>query len=167
MHYFALNLVLAIVWLFLTGSFTTANLLFGLVVGFGVLALAQPYLGSGGYIGSVRNLFRLMRVFFKDIVVANFQLARDLLRKDLPFVPGFIRFDTEGRLSNAQLAVLANMISLTPGTLSMDTDESGRVLYIHSVYARDPEAARASFMHFLELIENVKEPDRVHQGGRE
>lgn len=165
MHFFALNLVLAIVWLFLTGAFTTANLLFGLVIGFAVLGLAQPYLGSGGYIGSVRCFFRLLRVFLKEIVVANFHLARDLLRKDLPFTPGFIRFDTEGRLSRAQLAVLANMISLTPGTLSMDTDEEGRVLYIHSVYARDPDATRADFMRFLELIESVKYPEKYLQGG--
>ena len=167
MHFFALNLVLAIIWLFLTGSFTTANLLFGLLVGFAVLALAQPYLGSGGYVGSVRCFLRLMRVFLKEIAVANFQLARDLLRKDMPFVPGFIRFDTEGRLSTAELAVLANMISLTPGTLSMDTDESGRILYIHSVYASDPDASRAAFTHFLELIESVKQPARYRQGGKE
>lgn len=166
MHFFALNLVLAIIWLFLTGSFTTANLLFGVVVGFAVLALARPYLGSGGYVGSVRALLRLMRVFLKEIALANFQLARDLLRKDLPFVPGFIRFDTEGRLSTAELAVLANMISLTPGTLSMDTDESGRVLFVHSVYSRDPDASRAEFMHFLELIESVKQPEKYRQGGR-
>lgn len=158
MHFLALNLILAIIWLFLTGSFTTANLLFGLVVGFAVLALGQPYLGSGGYITSVRNAFRLLRIFLKEIAVANVQLARDLLRPKLPFVPGFIQFDTEGRLTTAELALLANMISLTPGTLSMDTDESGRVLYIHSVYAGDPESQRAGFREFVELIERVRTP---------
>lgn len=157
MTFFALNLVLAIVWTFLTGSFTTANLLFGLLVGYAVVALGQPYLGSAEYIASVRAGFRFIRVFVKEIVLANVQLARDLLRRDMPFVPGIVRYETNG-LSPAEVTVLANMISLTPGTLSMDTDESGRVLYIHSVYAGNPEDLRASFDKLAGLITGVKHP---------
>ncbi len=156
MTFLALNLVLAIVWLFLTGSFGTVNLLFGFVIGYLVIRVGEPYLGSGGYIRSVRGSFRFLWVFLSEIVRANIQLARDLLRPELPFKPGIVRYETEG-LTQGEVAVLANMICLTPGTVAMDTDEEGRVLYIHSVYADDPNL-HASFDHLAGLIKGVKHP---------
>jgi multicomponent Na+:H+ antiporter subunit E len=158
MNFFALNLLLGIVWLFLTGSFTTANLIFGMVIGYAVIAVAQPYLGSGGYVASVIASFRFLRKYLKEIVLANIQLARDLLRPTMPFVGGIIRYETTG-LTQAEVAILANMISLTPGTLSMDTDASGTVLYIHSVYAGDREQLRRSFDNLAGLIKSVKHPN--------
>jgi multicomponent Na+:H+ antiporter subunit E len=158
MNFFALHLILGIVWLFLTGSFTTANLIFGLIVGYGVIAVAQPYLGSGNYVRSVIATFRFARKYLMEIVLANVQLARDLLKPDMPFVPGIIRYQTHG-LTTAEVTVLANMISLTPGTLSMDTDETGTVLYIHSVYASDRGDLQASFDKLADLIKSVKHPE--------
>ena len=158
MNFFALNLVLALVWTFLTGSFTIANLLFGLGVGYGIIAVAEPYLGSRSYLRSVIGLKLFVWRFLKEIVVANIQLARDLLRPTLPFVPGIVRYETRG-LNQAEVAVLANMISLTPGTLSMDTDAAGKVIYIHSVYAHDREALLRSFDTLASLIHRVKHTD--------
>jgi multicomponent Na+:H+ antiporter subunit E len=157
MNYFALNLVLGIVWLFLTGSFSTANLIFGLIVGYAAIAVGKPYLGSGKYVASVIGAFRFVRHYLYEIVVANMQLARDLLRREMPFVPGIVRYQTTG-LTPAEVTVLANMISLTPGTLSMDTDETGTILYIHSVYAHDRDELTASFDKLASLIEGVKHP---------
>jgi multicomponent Na+:H+ antiporter subunit E len=156
-NFFALNLTLAIIWTFLTGSFTVANFIFGLAVGYGIMALAAPYLGSGRYLASVTGLVRFVARYLKAILVANIQLARDLLRPRMPFVPGIIEFQTKG-LTRAEVAVLANMISLTPGTLSMDTDETGSILYIHSVYAGDPDELRRSTQDLADLIESVKHP---------
>jgi multicomponent Na+:H+ antiporter subunit E len=160
MNFFALNLVLALIWSFLTGSFTAASFLFGLAVGYLILAVAEPYLGSGRYLASVLGGFRFMAIFLKEIVVANLQLARDLLRPTMPFVPGIVRFETQG-LTKAEVVVLANMISLTPGTVSMDTDASGTIIYIHSVYMGDPQALRKSFQRLASLIEGVKHPKRA------
>jgi multicomponent Na+:H+ antiporter subunit E len=157
MNFFALNLILSIIWTFLTGSFTVANFIFGLFVGYLILWLGQPYLGSGRYLSSVKGSIAFVAQYLKEIVVANIQLARDLLKREMPFVPGIIEFRTEG-LSRAEVAVLANMISLTPGTLSMDTDESGTIIYIHSVYASDPVELRRATQGLADLIESVKRP---------
>jgi multicomponent Na+:H+ antiporter subunit E len=158
MNFFSLNLVLSIIWTFLTGSFTVANFIFGLAVGYAILWLAQPYLGSGRYLASVRGAFRFVGRYLKEILLANIQLARDLLRREMPFVPGIIEFQTRG-LTSAEVAVLANMISLTPGTLSMDTDQSGSIIYVHSVYAGDPDELRRSAQRLADLIEAVKHPE--------
>jgi multicomponent Na+:H+ antiporter subunit E len=157
MNYLALNLILSIIWTFLTGSFTVANFLFGLLVGYFVLWLGRPYLDTRFYLASVSGTFTFLGQYLRAIVLANIQLARDLLRPEMPFVSGIIEFKTEG-LNRAEVAVLANMISLTPGTLSMDTDASGTIIYIHSVYAADPEELRRSTQEIADMVYRVKHP---------
>lgn len=154
MTFLALNLVLAIVWLFLTGSFGTTNLIFGFAIGYGVIRVAAPYLGSRAYLQSVRGSVRFLFAFAYEVIKANLQLARDVLKPEMPFKPGILRYETEG-LTPTQVVVLTNMICLTPGSLSIDMDDNGRVLYIHSVYADDPKAFLASVERLAELIKGV------------
>lgn len=165
MKFLALNLLLAIVWTFLAGSFTVESMLFGFVVSFAVLAAAQSFLGSGGYVRATVGVLLLLRVYLWEIIRANLQLARDLLRMKMPFKPGFIHVDASA-LSPAETAVLANMISLTPGTLTVDVNEEGDTLYVHTVYAADPEKVRAGIRLFANLIVGATGP-RAPRGDEE
>ena len=154
MKFLALNLLLAIVWTFLAGSFAVESLLFGFVVSFVVLAAAQSFLGSGSYVRATHGVLRLLRVYLWEIVRANLQLARDLLRPSMPFRPGFIRVDARA-LTTTETVVLANMISLTPGTLTVDADEECDILYVHTIYAGNPQKVRAGVRLFADLIDGA------------
>lgn len=153
MTYLALNLLLAIVWMFLAGNFSIGSLLFGFAIGFLVLVAARAFLGCTGYVRATFGLLRFLRVYFWEIVRANVQLARDLLRPEMPFKPGFLRVHVPG-LSRTETVVLSNMISLTPGTLTVDWGE-GEVLYIHTIYAHDPAQVRTGVDLFADLIDGV------------
>lgn len=155
MSYFALNLVLALVWMLLTGAFTLWGFLTGFLAGFLGLAFAQPMLGSRQYVRAVGGILKLHVVFFYELVVANLQLARDLLRPEMPFQPGFVSFDARD-LGPSETVLLALMISLTPGTLSVDLDDLGNVLHIHSIYARDTAALQRGFRRFANLIHGAQ-----------
>lgn len=161
MGYLALNLVLALVWMFLSGGFTIGNLVVGLVVGYLGLAAGQPVLGSRRYVRGVVGSVKLVAVFLYELVVANLQLARDILRPVPPFEPGFVAFDVRD-LPPVETVLLANMISLTPGTLTVDADDEAATLYVHSLYARDPERLREGFRAFADLIHGATgEPPRA------
>jgi multicomponent Na+:H+ antiporter subunit E len=151
MSYFALNLLLAIVWMFLTGTLSIGGFLVGYVVGFLGLAFSRHVLASGAYVRGTLGIFRLLGVFIYEMIVANLQLARDILRPAPPFKPGFISFDVRD-LPPVETVLLANMISLTPGTVTVDSDDDGYTLYIHTVYAQDPERVRRSCRKFANLI---------------
>jgi multicomponent Na+:H+ antiporter subunit E len=151
MTYFAFNLLLAIFWMFMTGAFSVLGFAVGFVIGFAGLAFSRHVLGSGRYIRNVLGLFRLILVFLYELVVANMQLARDILRPVPPFQPGFLAFDVRD-LPPMETVLLGNMISLTPGTLTVDASDDGYTLYIHTVYAQDPEKARRGFRMFADLI---------------
>jgi multicomponent Na+:H+ antiporter subunit E len=149
--YFAFNLLLAIVWMFLSGALSIGGFFVGIVVGFIGLAFSRHVIGSGQYVRGVLGVFRLVSVFSYELVVANLQLARDILRPVPPFKPGFVAFDVRD-LPPLETVLLANMISLTPGTLTVDSDDDGFTLYIHGVYTQDPAELQRGFRRFANLI---------------
>ncbi len=151
MSFFALNLLLALVWMFLYGDFSIESFLVGMVIGYLALLFSRPFVGSEQYVRSVQGIIRLLAVFLYELVAANLQLARDILRPVPPFKPGFISFDVRD-LPPTETVLLANMISLTPGTLTVDSDDEGFTLYVHSLYAQDPEKVRRGFRTFANLI---------------
>jgi len=79
-------------------------------------------------------------VFLKALVIANFDVARRVISPSLPINPGIVKFKTKLKTNYSKM-VLANSITLTPGTLSVDV--VGDTFYIHwiDVETTDPEEA--------------------------
>jgi multicomponent Na+:H+ antiporter subunit E len=149
--YLALNLLLAIVWMFLWGAFSFGGFLFGLVVGYLVLFGAQPFLASGRYIRGTIGSVVLIGVFLYDLVIANLQLAREILRPHPDLKPAVYALHVP-ELTAGQSVLLGNMISLTPGTLTVDNDRDAQTLYIHTIFATRPEATMEGARKFARLI---------------
>jgi multicomponent Na+:H+ antiporter subunit E len=62
-----------------------------------------------------------------------------------------VRFEVSD-LSPVETALLANLVSLTPGTLTVDAEDDGSALYIHSLYADDPAAVRRRIGRLARMI---------------
>jgi multicomponent Na+:H+ antiporter subunit E len=77
MSQLALNLLLAIVWTFLAGSFTFRSLLFGFVLGYLALALLRPSTSTQIYVRSLWGIGRLVLIYAYELTIASIQLARD------------------------------------------------------------------------------------------
>lgn len=153
MSFFAINLVLAFVWGALSGM-SLPNLLLGFAIGFLALALSQRFIRSGDYIRSSGAALRLLVLFFKELVIANLRLARDVLRRDPRFSPAFLRVDVSN-LRPWQTTTLAALVSLTPGSITIDVTRSGHALVFHTLYARQPEQARQSVCAFAAILVRI------------
>lgn len=127
-----LVLWLAAVWVGLWGTVTPANVLGGLVVGV-VLVAALP-LNEVESDGIVRPLgvLRFVVHFAKDLVVASLQVSALVLRPRGPLRQAVIAVDVRGE-SDRLLTLLANAISLTPGTLTLEVDRPRGLLYVHAL----------------------------------
>ena len=133
-----LLLWLTAVWVGLWGSFTAANLLGGLAVAAAVLALPLPLSGSAvGAAGesgraTVRPLalLRFVAFFGYDLVRASLQVAALVLRPRARLRQAVVAVPVAGA-SDALLTLLANAISLTPGTLTLEVDRQRAILYVH------------------------------------
>lgn len=75
-------------------------------------------------------------------------MLRPKLRQNISPAIVAVPLDVEGDFS---VTLLANVISLTPGTLTLDVSDDKRVLYIHSMYGGDdPDAVRREIKSGLE-----------------
>lgn len=155
MNLFVLNVLLAIVWAALWGSFTLMMLTSGFVVGFVTLWVAQPLFGgkSGYYLRAYR-IVRLILFFIYDLMMSSFQVAYDVLTPTDHSNPKILRMPLDVK-SDIEILLVTNLISLTPGTLSLDVTPDRKTLIVHAMFADDPDEVIASLKSGMERM--VKE----------
>ena len=97
--------------------------------------------------------FNYLPIFFWECLKANLDVAGRILRPDLPINPGIVKVKTDLK-SDTALTFLANSITLTPGTLSVDIDRTKGILYVHwiDVKAKDTETATQIIVKRFERI---------------
>ena len=150
MNIFTLNIVLAVAWAALTGNFTLSGLLVGFALGSAALYLSKPlFPGCDRYFNRVWRWFKLCVLFLYELVVSSVQVVWDVLTPQHKARPGVISMplDVEGEMG---ILMVTNLISLTPGTLSLDVTDDGKTLYVHAMFADDPDALRAQMKNGME-----------------
>ncbi|MGB0681688.1 MAG: Na+/H+ antiporter subunit E [Magnetovibrionaceae bacterium] len=156
MNLFLLNLVLAMVWGAVTASFAPGNLLFGFILGFFALWLVRERFDQRNFFRPARVL-RLVGVFLKELLLSSYRVARDTLRPQMTFQPAVIAMPLDLK-QDVEIMLLANLISLTPGTLSVDVSTDKSTLYIHAMNVEDPkELCREIKDGFEHLIKDALE----------
>lgn len=138
---FLFNLLLALSWIILTGQFNPVNLLFGFALGYVMLWLVQRAIGPSRYFGKVHQVIRFVLFFFWELLKANLRVTYDVLTPRHHMRPGVIAIPLSVQ-TDEEITLLANLITLTPGTLSLDVSSDRRVLYIHAMYVEDIQQTR-------------------------
>ncbi|MEM6822207.1 MAG: Na+/H+ antiporter subunit E [Verrucomicrobiota bacterium] len=84
------------------------------------------------------KLVRFFAFYLYEIFLSNFRVAYDVITPNHDMTPGFFAIPLDP-ISDRQLLVLANLITMTPGTLSLDVSTDRSTLYIHAMYVDDQE----------------------------
>ena len=143
------NILLALVWAAVSSSFTVPNLLFGFMLGMIVLFILREQIGTFSYLGRARRVGSLFLLFLTELMKSAFRVAKLALSPKLQLRPGFIAYElTTDR--DIEITILANMITLTPGTLSVDVSDDKKTLYIHAVNFDDLEVLRTEIREGFE-----------------
>jgi len=150
--YFVLMLA---AWFLLTCSFDKQNIVAGIVTSVLVVVFVG-YL----FFDSIHKIFNPRRIFWFlyyipffvwQIIKANLDVAYRVLHMDLPIRPGIVKVTTTLK-SDLGLTFLANSITLTPGTLTVDI--IGSDLYIHWIYIHTDDPERQTEM-IVSRFENI------------
>lgn len=139
---FLLNLFLAVSYVALTGSVNLLNAIGGFLIGMGIVTLMSHAIGQHGYVRRMWGLVKFAAYFMYILVKANLIVAWEIITPRFNMTPRIIRYPVDG-LTEIEVTTLANAITLTPGTLSADIDDEGKMLYIHCMYAEDRQSAVA------------------------
>lgn len=139
MTLFLLNIFLAVLWCLTWGAFNFYMLLSGFAFGYLILGVYSRVTSVEGYGRKVWQLLRFSAYFVRLLLVANLQIAKEILSPRFGQTPRIVRLDVKD-LTPVQRTVLSNVITLTPGSLVVDHSPERDVLYVHCMYARDRDA---------------------------
>jgi multicomponent Na+:H+ antiporter subunit E len=140
--YPALNLILALVWAGLLGGFGAANIVSGLLVGYVLLWVVTRGLpGHAGYFRKVPRLISFTGFYLWELLKSNAIIAYDVLTPTHHMRPGVVAVPLEA-MTDLEITVLANLITMTPGTLSLDVSPDRGTLFVHAMYIDDPDTLR-------------------------
>jgi multicomponent Na+:H+ antiporter subunit E len=87
--------------------------------------------------------------YFKELLLASILLAWDIVRPRKTFSHGIVGVDLDLTNDTAIIA-LVNLISMTPGSLSVELTQDKKRLYIHAMYLEDPVKFKARIKNKLE-----------------
>jgi multicomponent Na+:H+ antiporter subunit E len=127
---------LALVWVGLTGQMSARNLLVGFVLAYVVLHFAPDTMGVAQPLRRLRRAVGLAGFFIWELVLANFRVAYDVVTPTHHMRPAVVAIPLDAK-TDTEITMLANLVSLTPGTLSLDVSEDRRMLFIHAMYVHD------------------------------
>ena len=99
----------------------------------------------------VYRILKLFLVFLREFALSVFRVARLVLSPRMSFTPCAFRFPLT-LTSDFQITLLANLITLTPGTLTVDVTDDRSALIVHAIDCPDPDAARREIADGFERL---------------
>jgi len=153
--YFILVLIIWVLatWPFVDGLIDLQVLVAGLIVSLIVAILFHEILPKEHrvFISPVRVFWFLVYVpvFFYYVIKANFDVVYRALHPKMPIKPGIVKIKTDLQTESG-ITALANSITLTPGTLTVDVSEQGdrssrqTYLYVHWIYVKSDDIEQAT-----------------------
>lgn len=135
------NILLALLWAAFSRELSGSTFIVGFIIGYVVLLLSRRALGQERYLARWRRAASFALFFLKELVAANLKLAAHILEPSGGPSPGIIAVRLQAR-ADLEITLLANFITLTPGSLSLSLSPDRRVLYVHVMFTRDIERVR-------------------------
>lgn len=161
-----MNIILAVVWMAISGHFTFISFGFGFLIGLGALWFIREQIGFTSfkmlwsfpkdanvirYIKHVIAALKLAFVFLYEVLYSGLSVAKLVLSPQMKVKPAIFAYPLTLE-KDWEITLLANLITLTPGTLSVDFSADEKQLYIHVINTDDLDEERALIQNGFERL---------------
>ena len=145
------GLALVLLWGAITANFSTPNLLLGIIIAFFAIAILRRSFSRPLRWNKLSAVVALALSFLVELLLSAIRVARIVLTPNLQAAlrPALIAFPLSVK-TPGEIATLANLITLTPGTLSVDVSEDQSILLIHVLNFTTEEAFIADLQQGFE-----------------
>ncbi|MCP3680142.1 MAG: Na+/H+ antiporter subunit E [Gammaproteobacteria bacterium] len=103
------------------------------------------------YIGKIAWLIYFVLYIIFEVVISSVRVSRDVLSPRLKISPGVLAIPL-GTDTDVEITILANLVSYTPGTLTLDVSTDHRTLFVHTMFADEADAVRRAVQWHLERV---------------
>jgi multicomponent Na+:H+ antiporter subunit E len=154
-QYVIYSAILGIAWCFLHGTLNIPNFLIGFLLSFFILRPFRKLYSLDKQVSCLEvikhipKIIRYLSILIIEILKASLVVARIVIQPKIDIHPGIIAVPVR-TTKDVSLTALANTITLTPGTLTIDVSDDRTVLYVHSIDVSDPKALSDSIRDDLE-----------------
>ena len=121
----------------------------GYLLGLLVVFFMRRFFSSRFYIHRLYAILKLLLIFFKELMLSNLAVLKVIFQPKLNIQPGIFALETKLK-EDWEITLLANLITLTPGTLVVDVSEDNKTLYIHAMDIGDVDEAVESIRQSFE-----------------
>lgn len=130
---FLSNLLLTIIWVLATGTFSEENFIFGFLISFCILYIITINSEDRKYFTILPKLVSFLLFMSWEIIKANLVTVKESLYAKSKLEPAVVAVPLTV-ISDIEITMLATMVSVTPGTLVMDISDDKKVMYIHVMH---------------------------------
>ncbi|WP_066248275.1 Na+/H+ antiporter subunit E [Neobacillus drentensis] len=127
-----LNVFLGFMWMLLTVTFEPVAFLKGYLFGLLIIFAFRRFFHSRFYLLNVMAVFNLIYIFIRELIRSNIAVVKTVLKPKLDLNPGIFAYPTTLE-KDWEITTLANLITLTPGTLVIDLSPDNKILYVHAM----------------------------------
>lgn len=128
-----IHLLITGMWMILNESYTFGSFLIGLLIGAILLITLQKFLPSDLYLKRIYYILKLLIIFLRELILSNIEIVKLVYQRKPTFEPGIFKYPLTLE-KNWEITLLANLITLTPGTLSVAISEDQQTIYIHAMH---------------------------------
>ena len=133
---FLINIGIAVLWMFFSNGYNTEYFAVGFFWGMIVLFIFKKFIKTKLYYVYVYKWLKLIIMFLFELLKADYNVLKLMFKKDLDINPVIFEYPLDVTKS-WQITLLANMITLTPGTLTVNVSCDNKKLFIHCLDTND------------------------------
>lgn len=127
-----INFIIAIMWMFLSESYSATSFISGYILGVVLLLILNRFVPGTFYVKRCYKIALLILLFIKELIFSNIDIVKLVYKRHPAFEPGIFALPLDVK-SNWEITLLANLITLTPGTLSVAVAHDQSHIYIHAM----------------------------------
>ncbi len=155
MRALAWNMLAAVLWVLLNGNYNLGSFVLGFIIGYFILLFCvRKHPSFSPYFYKVPTAIHFVIFFLYDLIVANIKVAYDIVTPKHLMKPAVLKIPLSLR-TDTQIALFGNLITVTPGSLTLDVSPDKQWLYVHVMYLEDEEKQLREFAALETRIKNL------------
>ncbi|QTH46157.1 Na+/H+ antiporter subunit E [Cohnella sp. LGH] len=127
-----LNLLIAVIWMLLHDVWNTLTFTIGFILGFFIIFWFRRFFPTPFYGRKLWAILKLMYLFGIDLILSSIVVIGQIIRPRLNIQPGIFKMKTKLK-TDWELAMLVNLLTLTPGSVVMEIAPEEGILYVHAM----------------------------------
>lgn len=126
------NLIISFMWMFLSETYTFASFVTGYLLGLLLIVILNKLVPGKLYVDKLVKIISLILLFIRELISSNISIVKLVYTRKPEFEPGIFAMPTELK-TDWEITLLANLITLTPGTLSIAISDDNSQIYVHAM----------------------------------